>query len=162
MTVESKYQFTFYDEEKYGYEILDSAFKHLRLAQDSICEAAQKARYATSDMFGVAVFNPDGCTSGWKGDDETVATCAVSVASTLSSKSTTIMFVPSDDRSASSAKSGSGGAKTRLRALASIIDPKLSQKIKNRRGIWSGIFDEEENEGGVEIQLEKPGDLYEC
>lgn len=87
-------------------------------------------------------------------DNETISTCSASEESisTFSSKGT--VFISSSDRSNSQGDkktSGSKSVKTKLRAIASIIDPKFGQKIQNRRGFWSGVFEDNTQEGAVEV-----------
>ena len=166
-----------FTEEEGDYEDMENEFQQLRLSHQRVHHVTQRAHRASSDVYGVAIFDnfeeedesdqsyqvDEESEFGHK-DDETVSACSISVASTISSQSTT--FVSSmqiNGANASDNMLGSKSVKTRLYAIASMIDPKLSRKVKNRRGIWSGNFEEEaEQEQGVEIEYGKQGDLYEC
>lgn len=82
------------------------------------------------------------------GDNDT---CSTSEGSINTSSTRGTVFVSSADALTNKKKAGSKSVKTKLRAIASIIDPKLSQKIKNRRGFWSGVHEENVDEGAVEV-----------
>lgn len=87
------------------------------------------------------------------GDSDTISTCSTSDGSVTTSSSRGTIFVSTSNELTNKTKSGSTSVKTKLRAIASIIDPKLGQKIQNRRGFWSGVHVQYTNEGGVETVL---------
>lgn len=89
-------------------------------------------------------------TSRGFGDSDSISTCSTSEGSVITSSSQGTIFVSTSHELTNKKKSGSTSVKTKLRAIASIIDPKLGQKIQNRRGFWSGVHVEDTNEGGVE------------
>lgn len=164
-------------EEEGDNEDMEKEFQQLRLSHQRVHHVTQRANRAASDVYGIATLDSfdeddesDRCYQEGEEsefghrDDKTVSTCSISVASTVSSQSTT--FVSSMEMNGANANGnmmGSKNVKTRLYAIALMIDHKLSQKVSNRRGIWSGNFEEEaKQEQGVEIEYGKQGDLYEC
>ena len=85
-------------------------------------------------------------------DNETLSTCSTSDGTVNTTSTPGTVFV-SSSVGQSFKKSGSKSVKTKLRAIASAIDPKLSQKIKGRRGFWNGTFEEHIGESGVEVVI---------
>ena len=86
-------------------------------------------------------------------DNETVSTCSTSNGTINSASTRGTVFISSSASRSETKKSGSKSVKTKLRAIASAIDPKLGQKIKGRRGFWSGTFEEHTEESGVEVVI---------
>eukprot|EP00956_Cyclotella_meneghiniana_P006461 scaffold8496_cov66-Cyclotella_meneghiniana.AAC.3 len=184
-----------YNEEECDYsDELNDEFEQLRLTEQRIHKATEKANFATSDVYGVASFDNDeyqditskhidwetmGACYDYVGmdqgrsdldkllksmphhkngsvyeDNETISTCTSE--GTVDSKSSHgTVFISSSNASnqTNKKKTGSKNAKTKLRAIASMIDPKLGQRIKERRGFWSGTFEENTEEGAVEIVI---------
>lgn len=93
--------------------------------------------------------------SGYE-DNETISTCTSEGSIDSKSESRGTVFISSSNASSQTnnkKKTGSKNAKTKLRAIASMIDPKLGQRIRDRRGFWSGTFEENTEEGAVEIVI---------
>jgi hypothetical protein len=174
MTIQSKHRFVSDNEGDDVFEEMDSEFRRLRLNHQRFNHASNKARELSSDMNGVAIFDRDeeedengqGYSTDdedsqfTKGDNETVATCTVSVSSSVSSKSTT--FVSAIDAANDAKTKGSRNVKDRLRAIASLMNPKTNRTNSGIRSIWNGKLDEEDQGEGVEVEYLAKGDLYEC
>lgn len=105
----------------------------------------------SSDLDKLLNSIPHHKTANGFGDNDTISTCSASEGSSNTSSSRGTIFISSVDSLANKKKSGSKSVKTKLRAIASIIDPKLGQKIKTRRGFWSGVHEENTDEGEVEV-----------
>lgn len=87
-------------------------------------------------------------------ENETVSAGSLSDFSMLSHKSLT--FLSADMSADVSNNMGSKNAKTKLRAITSMLDPKLNSKIKTSRGIWGGNFEEQDsNEESMEVEYGK-------
>lgn len=173
MSTQPKHQLVSYEDED-SFEDMAVEFQQIRLAYRRFDTAMQKAHKLTRDVNGVAIFHndkdDDDSENGYmpddeesefsKGDNETVVTF-VSAASTVSSKSTTTFASARDGTAADKSVRGSSNVKTRLRAIASIINPKMNRK-SNNKCIWNPCFDIAVQEYGVEVEYCKKGDLYEC
>jgi hypothetical protein len=173
MSIQSKHQFVS-DEDEDTFEEMAVEFQQIRLAHQRFDSAMQKAHELASDVNGVAIFQDgndgddaenayitdDEDSEMCKDDNETVATC-VSAASTVSSKSTTTFVSARVGHAGAKNARGSSNVKTRLRAIASIINPKMNRK-SNNKCIWNPCFDIAVQEYGVEVEYCKQGDLYEC
>ena len=93
-------------------------------------------------------------------EDASLCTGSLSNYSLLS-QAPSITFIPTDDdhynlygaKQRGVGKSGKKG-KNHLRAIAALIDPRMDKRIKNRRGIWSGCYDDADKvyEKSVEVE----------
>ena len=85
-------------------------------------------------------------------DNDTASTCSLSAHSMYSSTKEITFLSATDDRLKKKSY-----AKRQLRAIASMLDPKMKRKVKERKGIWGGCYDDEDKcyEKSIEVEYGK-------